>query len=307
MSAPLQPGAIVNSRYRIVRTLGSGSFGAVYLGVDLREKGAFWAIKEVLCGGILADRKELLESFRNEARMLGTLSHAGIPRIVDYFVAAGRGYLVMERIEGLTLEEIFLNNGRPLAEKEVLPWATQICTTLEYLHRQKPAIIYRDLKPANVMLTLEGRVVLVDFGIARFYDPGKNSDTVPLGTPGYSPPEQYGKDQTTPASDIYALGTTVYYLLTGADMAAYNFRFPPARTLNQDISERLEQVLERCMELNASYRFSSVDDLKCELLQCLHQCPAGKSLLKITGKWLKELKFPCFFRKTSQGSGKSGV
>ncbi len=305
MSAPLSPGAIVNSRYRIVRTLGSGSFAAVYLGADLREKGSFWAIKEVLCGGILADRKELLESFRNEARMLGTLTHPGIPRIVDYFVAAGRGYLVMERIEGLTLEDIFLNNGKPLLEKEVLLWAAQICTTLEYLHGLMPAIIYRDLKPANVMLTLEGRVVLVDFGIARFYDPGKNSDTVPLGTPGYSPPEQYGKDQTTPASDIYALGTTIYYLVTGADMAAYHFRFPPARALNQDISERLERVLERCMELNISCRYPTVAELKCDLLQCLQFGSTGKSLGEKYGKWLKELKLLCHFRKTSQGGGKS--
>jgi serine/threonine protein kinase, bacterial len=301
MSAPLQPGVIVNSRYRIVRTLGSGSFGAVYLGADLREKGSYWAVKEVLCGGIIVDRREFLETFRHEARMLSALSHAGIPRIVDYFITGGRGYLVMERIEGLTLEEIYQNNKKPLLEKEVLPWALQICTTLVYLHGHTPPIIYRDLKPSNVMLTLEGRVVLIDFGIARFYYPGRESDAEPMGTPGYSPPEQYKKDQTVPASDIYALGTTLYFLLTGADMAAYNFRFPPAPSLNPDISSSLGRVIERCLELKVADRYSTAAELKEMLLHCLEHGASGKGLIEKYGKWLRDLKFPRITRRTIPG------
>jgi len=277
---PIEVGSVINSRYKVVRLLGAGSFGAVYLGMDLREKGSLWALKEVVGNrAAFTDHSEFLLSFRNEARILMSLSHPGIPGIIDFFISGGRGYLVMERVEGLTLEEIAENNKNPLSEEEVIRWGVCVCDTLHYLHSHDPAIIFRDLKPSNVMLTMDERVILIDFGIARFYVPGKPSDTVPLGTPGYSPPEQYGRDQTTPASDIYALGTTMYYLLTLQDMASFKFKFPPVRTLNQQVSTRMEKVLERCLELNPECRFSSVVDLKQSLLEAKEGLEKPRGLL----------------------------
>jgi serine/threonine protein kinase len=296
MAAPLTPGMVVNSRYKILRLLGTGSFGAVYLGMDLREKGSVWAIKEVLGGGpALTDKKELLDSFRNEAQILTTLSHTGIPRIVDFFVNGGRGYLVMERIEGLTLEEIAENNKKPLDEKEVITWALQVCNTLEYLHSQRPPIIFRDLKPSNVMLTIDERIVLIDFGIARFYDPGKLRDTIPLGTPGYSPPEQYGKGQTTPASDIYALATTMFFLLSLKDMAAFNFKFPPLRSCKQEASPLLEQVLARAMSLHMQQRHQSMAEFRDDLSRIQESLQKEKNFLKKYGRFLSDIKLDRLF------------
>lgn len=278
--SPIEVGSVINSRYRVVRLLGTGSFGSVYLGMDLREKGSLWALKEVMGNrAAFNDHSEFLLSFRNEARILMSLSHPGIPGIIDFFISGGRGYLVMERVEGLTLEEIAENNKKPLREEEVIRWGLCICDTLHYLHTHDPAIIFRDLKPSNVMLTMDERVILIDFGIARFHIPGKHSDTVPLGTPGYSPPEQYGRDQTTPASDLYALGTTIYYLLTLQDMASFQFKFPPVRTLNAQISPLLEKVLARCLEINPACRYENAQDLKRSMLAAKEAGGRPKGLL----------------------------
>ncbi len=285
--SPIEAGSVINSRYRVVRLLGTGSFGAVYLGMDLREKGSLWALKEVMGNrAAFNDHSEFLLSFRNEARILMSLSHPGIPCIIDFFISGGRGYLVMERVEGLTLEEVAANNKKPLREEEVISWSLCICDTLHYLHTHDPAIIFRDLKPSNVMLTMDERVILIDFGIARFYDPGKRSDTVPLGTPGYSPPEQYGRDQTTPASDLYALGTTMYYLLTLQDMAAFKFKFPPVRTLNPQVSPLLEKVLSRCLEINPAQRYESARELKRDLSAARE---AGGRATGFLGRFLKKV------------------
>lgn len=301
MDTPLQPGMVVNSRYRIVRSIGSGAFGEVYLGKDLKLKGSLWALKEVMgIGPGYADRKEFLESFHNEAGILMTLDHAGIPRVVDYFISGGRGYLVMERIEGLTLEEIALNNKKPLDEKEVLTWALQICETLKYLHSHEPPIIFRDLKPSNIMLTIEERVVLIDFGIARVYSPEKSHDTVALGTPGYSPPEQYGKSQTTPASDLYSLGTTMFFLLTQADMAHFNFRFPPVREKNPEVSPQLERVLVKCLDLTPRERYQEAKELAGELQNILQGVSKGLGMLKKYGRILDSIKLDSVLRSRKQ-------
>lgn len=296
MDDPLGPGIIVNSRYKIIRSLGSGAFGEVYLGKDLREKGAIWALKEVFLSGMSTfDKNEFLNSFRNEAELLTTLSHPGIPRVTDYFITRGSGFLVMERVEGLTLEEIARNNKKPLAEIEVLSWALQICDTLEYLHSQDPPIIYRDLKPSNLMLTIEERIVIIDFGIARLYSPDRPQDTAPLGTPGYSPPEQYGKSQTTPASDIYSLGTTLYYLLTLKDMASFNFKFPPIGSQNPRISVQLGKTLAKCLEWSPGNRYQSARELKTELEGVMGSLAGGGGFLRKYGRYLKGIRLDRVF------------
>ncbi|MDQ7821696.1 MAG: serine/threonine-protein kinase [Candidatus Eremiobacteraeota bacterium] len=295
MAAPLQPGTVVNSRYRITRFLGSGAFGAVYLGMDLREKGAVWALKEVLGEGMEpGEKREVLESFRNEAAILTALSHRGIPRFTDYFITGGRGYLVMERVEGLTLEDIVKNNKKPLNEREVAGWAIQLCDTLEYLHRHDPPIIFRDLKPQNIMLTMEERVVLIDFGISRFYCPGKDTDTIPLGTPGYSPPEQYGRSQTTPASDLYSLATTLYYLLTLQDMASFQFRYPPVRAFNSGVSQGMEHLLAKCMAWDTKERYQSAAQVRGILCELTGK-PSENGSMKKYGVFLKEIRLESLF------------
>lgn len=288
----LEPGIVVNSRYRIIRFLGSGAFGAVYLGKDLKEKGLICALKEVRIKDFPAEeRKEIIESFHNEARILSNLSHKGIPRIIDFFFKDGKGFLVMERVEGITLEEILINNkNNPLPERDVLQWALQIAETINYLHLQKPPIIYRDLKPSNIMLSIDQRIVLIDFGIARLYNPTRFCDTIPLGTPGYSPPEQYGKDQTTPASDIYSLGTTLYYLLTSKDMASFSFNHPPVRTFNHCVSKEFEQVLKKCMEIKQENRYGNIEELKNNLAAILNSIYHMGTLKKLWNSLKKTIK-----------------
>ena len=176
MSQILSKNSVIRNRYKVLRLLGEGGMGAVYLVRDYKEKGATWAAKEFW---------HLHEHafFSREASLLMELSHKGLPRVVDYFTENEKNYLIMERIEGLTLENIVEKNGFFTSPGEVIPWIYQLCDILDYLHTRNPPIIYRDLKPANIMLDINKNIRLIDFGIARFYKPQKKKDTTPLGTP----------------------------------------------------------------------------------------------------------------------------
>ena len=202
---------------------------------------------------------EAAARFHQEARLLGSLHHPNLPRIYDAFSEYGRSYLVMDYIDGKTLLQLLKNAGkRPLPVAQVLDYATQLCDVLAYLHAQNPPIIFRDLKPTNVMVTENGHVVLIDFGIARFFKEGQAQDTVYLGSPGYAPPEQHGVSQTNPRSDLYALGATLHCCLTGRDPfhADDRFAFPPVRLLNPLVPIELDQLVQRLVSLlryNRSY------------------------------------------------------
>ncbi|HPZ10609.1 MAG TPA: serine/threonine-protein kinase [Candidatus Eremiobacteraeota bacterium] len=245
----LEKDSIIRNRYRVLRVLGQGGMGAVYLVRDHKEKGATWAAKE-----FWHSHEEKL--FSKEASLLMELSHWGLPRVVDYFTEYEKNYLIMERIEGLTFEDIVTKNGT-FIPREIYPWALQLCEVLHYLHTRNPPVIFRDLKPSNIMLNIDGKVRLIDFGIARFYEPQKLKDTTPLGTPGYSPPEQYGRGQTTPSSDIYSLGATMYFLLTGKDPAEFSFAFPRLREINKQICPDFDQIVMTCLELKPKNRYES--------------------------------------------------
>src|SRR5713101_4464900 len=203
------------------------------------------------------DLVEATNAFTREALMLASLSHPNLPRIYEQFTEMGRWYLVMDFIEGETLEE-YLNKAQagylPLAEVQDI--GIQLCTVLDYLHTRQPPIIFRDLKPGNVMRTLDGHLYLIDFGIARHFKPGQTSDTIPLGSPGYAAPEQYARmqAQTTPRTDMYGLGATLHQLITGNDPSQTPFKFAPMGLRVQAIPTGLETLVMRMVEMDADKR-----------------------------------------------------
>ena len=218
--------------------------------------------------------------FRREAALLAALRHPNLVEVIDHFSAPGvsgappKEYLVMECVAGETLDAFFRRSERTPAR--VLPVAVQLCAVLDYLHSRTPPIIYRDLKPSNVMIegatagsgSSGGRVKLIDFGIARFYKPGKQKDTTMMGTPGFAPPEQYGRGQTDARSDLFSLGVTLHVLLTGYDVEQSPWSYPPVRTLNPAVSPALENVIAKATAMNVADRYQSAAEMRAALLAC---------------------------------------
>jgi serine/threonine protein kinase len=238
--------------------------GAVYRVADLRLSRKPWALKEVTLGmncPMPATERELL---KQEAELLSRLDHPNLPRVVDFFERPDAGCLVMELVEGRTLEQQVKADG-PLTPEALIPIARQLCDTLEYLHGRQPPIIFRDLKPGNIMVTPDRKVKLIDFGIARRFAQGKGTDTVALGTPGYAAPEQYGKTQSDPRTDIYGLGATLYFALSGLDPADQDFPLKPLRALFPKLPQALSNLIERCTAVTPSARPASVAEVRKEL------------------------------------------
>ena len=257
----------LNRRYRIIKQVGKGGFGAVYMAADLPFGNRLVAIKEMSQSGLSQqDLIEATNAFTREALLLASLSHPNLPRIYEQFTEMGRWYLVMDFIEGETLEDYVNKNSRGyLPLDEVLYIGIQLCTVLDYLHTRFPPIIFRDLKPANVMRTPNGHLYLIDFGIARHFKPGQTADTIALGSPGYAAREQYSKaqTQTTPRSDIYSLGATLHQLLTGDDPSLMPFHFAPLHS--QHVPAALKTLIAQMVELDAMNRPSSMSYVKQEL------------------------------------------
>lgn len=269
------PGRLLHGRYRVERRLGEGGTGIVWLVADTREKGNVWALKELDFEGVAspAERAEAVALFERESDMLMRLSHPSLPQVVDRFAEGGRQYLVMERVEGPTLDQALKRRGAPMIEADVAAWAAQVCDVLAYLHGCVPPVVYRDLKPANIMLSVSGHVKLIDFGIARPLNPLRPGDTVAYGTPGYAPPEQY-LGNALPASDVYALGVTMYQLLTARDPQAADFRISPARQHNPAITTEMATLLSACTRTDAAAR-PRVDEVRAVLVR-LQARPRGR-------------------------------
>jgi serine/threonine protein kinase, bacterial len=246
-----------NGCYLVLKLLGQGGMGAVYLAEHTRLKGALLAVKEMSNAQLSpAERPQALAAFQQEAQLLATLHHPNIPRVSDTFSENGKEYLVMEYVNGETLgQKLEQNGGQPLPEKEVIPWALQLCDVLHYLHGRQPPIIFRDLKPANIMIDKQGQVKLIDFGIVRFFKQGQAQDTTKLGSPGYSPPEQYGQGQTEARSDIYALAATLHHLLTGQDPSLNPFKFQPPHQLNRQLSRTVGEALMKALSKKPADRW----------------------------------------------------
>jgi len=265
LPGPLEPGTVLQRRYQVDRLLGGGGMGMVYLARDQRLSNRPCAIKEMVDHFIDPQQRiEANEYFAREADTLAQLKHSAIPAISDRFDDQNRHYLVMEYVEGRNLEEEIALRGGPLPEGLVIDIARQLCDVLAYLHGLTPAIIYRDMKPSNVMLTGNGRVVLVDFGIARLFKAQRKGTMI--GTLGFAAPEQY-QGVADPRTDIYSLGATLHYVITGRDPEKFPpFSFPPVRELRPDISSNLAGAIDRALKYEMTDRPSSVQEFRDMLL-----------------------------------------
>jgi tetratricopeptide (TPR) repeat protein/tRNA A-37 threonylcarbamoyl transferase component Bud32 len=260
----LAPNRLLKGRYRLVRQVGKGGFGAVYQAEDTELGDRHVAIKEMSQRGLAPEQlATLTEAFKSEALLLAKLVHPNLPRIYEQFSEGGRWYLVMDYIEGQTLEH-YLNL---LAEgcvpiKTALQLGLQLASVLDYLHSRQPPIIFRDLKPSNIMLGPESQVYLIDFGIARLFKPGQAHDTLVFGSVGYAPPEQYGKAQTTVQSDIYSLGAVLHQMLSGHDPMLTPLAFAP---LGLSSLPGLEALITRMLEREPEKRPGSMLEVKQQL------------------------------------------
>lgn len=281
---PLSEGTVLNGRYEIVRKIGGGGMGAVYLASDKNLGGVLRAVKEMVQSYIEEDQQvKAVQDFKRESMLLTSLEHPSIPTIYDYFFDdnAHRFYLVMKYIAGgdLAARLRAAPEGK-LEEQEVVEWAIQIADVLDYLHNRQPPIVYRDLKPANIMLDgNSGKVMLIDFGIARWINKEEKGVTA-VGTMGYAPPELFSGN-VVPSSDIYSLGSTVFHLLTGADpqnnpLLIFDFeKNPKPRQINPRLSDQMESILMRSVEYNAEKRFSSAAELRTALTDHLSNLNSG--------------------------------
>jgi len=260
-TGPLEAGTVLQGRYKISRLLGGGGMGMVYLANDQRLANRPCAIKEMVDHFIdQAQRIEANEYFAREADTLAQLKHQAIPAITDRFELANRHYLVMEYVEGRNLEEELAVRGEPLPEGLVIDIARQLCDVLAYLHGLVPPIIYRDMKPSNVMLNSNGRVVLVDFGIARLFKAARKGTMI--GTLGFAPPEQY-QGLVDPRSDIYSLGATLHYVLTGRDPEKFPpFSFPPVRDLRPGVSSNLAGAIDAALAYEMDGRPARIQEFR---------------------------------------------
>lgn len=270
----LQPGHVLNQHYTVLDLVGHGGFGAVYKARDTRLNRDV-AIKEMnqdtLSG---ADLIKAVDSFKREAQLLAALEHVHLPKIYETFDEGGRSYFVMAFIEGETLEKRLENlNGQPLPVEEVLDIGIKLCSVLDYLHTHQPQqIVFRDLKPANIMLTRSGQLYLIDFGIARHFKPG-SKDTTKLGTPGYAAPEQH-QGRTVPASDIYGLGATLYHLLSGKEPELF-IQTPLKLNGTHPALIELEQLVMQMVQIDVQERPESAAKAK-ELLLRVYKMLKGQ-------------------------------
>ncbi|HEX6124724.1 MAG TPA: protein kinase [Pyrinomonadaceae bacterium] len=282
---PLSEGTILNGRYEIVRKIGGGGMGAVYLASDNNLGGVLRAVKEMVQSHIEEEQQEkAINDFKRESMILSTLDHPSIPTIYDYFYDAdeGRFYLVMKYISGGDLASRLRSapEGK-IDEGTVTEWAIQITDVLAYLHNQPSTIVYRDLKPSNIMIDgNSGRVMLIDFGIARSISQKEEKGVTAVGTMGYAPPELFSGN-VEPRSDIYSLGSTMFHLLTGADpqsnpLLIFDFqKNPRPRQINSQLSDQIERIIMRSVEYNAESRFKSTTEMKSVLEEHLVNLRSG--------------------------------
>lgn len=266
----LAEGTILQGRYRILGVLGAGGMSVVYKAQDLRFPKVMrvCAIKEMVNNATDPRvRALMIQNFEREASILATLSHPAIPQIYDYFVEGDRAYLVTEFVPGKDLEALLNESEGFFPEAQVIQWAVQICDVLTYLHTHKPQpVVFRDMKPSNIMLDDQGRIRLVDFGIAKTFQSGEKGTMI--GTEGYSPPEQY-RGIAEPRGDIYALGATLHHLLTKQDPRLeppFSFHKRPIHKYNPTVSAEFQEIINRALEYDIQKRFGSAEEMKRALL-----------------------------------------
>jgi outer membrane protein assembly factor BamB/tRNA A-37 threonylcarbamoyl transferase component Bud32 len=276
----LRKDTLLQKRYRVQGVIGVGGMGAVYKAQDLRFVNVqrICAVKEMINTATDPKVREMVvRNFEREASILATLSHPAIPQVYDYFTDGQRSYLVLEFVPGQDLEALLGNVEGFLREEKVVEWAIQLCDVLSYLHNHEPhPVIFRDLKPSNIMLDNHQRIRLVDFGIAKVFQSGIKGTMI--GTEGYSPPEQY-RGTSEPRGDIYALGATLHHLLSKQDPRLeppFSFHERPIHESNPTVSKELVEVLDKALEYDINKRWGSPDELKRAFLAL----PSARGLAK---------------------------
>lgn len=255
----LEIGSYIDGKYKILNKIGEGGSGSVYLAMN-EAANKTWAVKEVKKEDKDLETQTIFKnSLMMEIDLMKKLHHKYLPSIVDVITMDDSFLIVMDYVEGKSLDN-YLQNGA-CKQEDVIEWAKQLCDVLGYLHQCNPPIIYRDLKPGNIMLKANGEITLIDFGAAReFKQSSKSSDTVCLGTPGYAAPEQWGGNgQTDGRTDIYCLGTTLYHLLTGIEPKPAEMR--PIRQINPNLSSGLEDIILKCTQLKPEDRYQSCEEV----------------------------------------------
>ncbi len=262
----IAPNTIVGGRYKVVKPLGGGGMKLVYLAEDLRLASRRCALAEMVDSLTKPEmQRQAAAAFQREADMLAQLSNEHIPRIYDYFSERNHHYLVMEYIEGGTLDEELKRSGGKLDAARVTEIAMQVLETLAYLHGLSPPVIYRDLKPSNVMLAGTGQAKLIDFGIARHFQPLSNATMI--GTQGYAPPEQY-RGKVELRSDLYALGATMHHCLTGRDPSQEApFSFPPLNKLAPEVAPALATLVDQALEYDIEKRVATAQEFRRRLFE----------------------------------------
>ncbi len=262
----LQAGVMLQGRYQVLDTLGVGGFSSVYRARDMHFPTVtrLCAVKEMVHMNRDPKVQELATySFEREASILATLDHPAVPDVYDYFTEGDRGYLILEYINGQDLEAYLAENDSLIPADTVVDWALQLCDVLEYLHSHKPQpVVFRDLKPSNIMLDRHGRVRLIDFNIAKIFQTGLKGTMI--GTEGYSPPEQY-RGEASPAGDIYGLGASLHHILTRQDPRTeppFSFAERPVSSMNPTVPAALEAILNRCLAYDVSERYQRVSELR---------------------------------------------
>lgn len=255
----LEIGSLVDGKYKILNEVGHGGMSIVYLAMN-EKANKQWAIKEVRKDGV-KDFEVVKQSLVAETDMLKKLNHPYLPDIVDVIEDDDRFLIVMDYIQGNSLSKAIEEYGA-LPQDDVIHWAKQLCDVLGYLHSQNPPIIYRDMKPANIMLKPDGNITLIDFGTAREFKEKNLADTTCLGTMGYAAPEQFGgMGQTDGRTDIYCLGATLYHLVTGKTPCEPPYEIRPIREINPSLSGGLERIILKCTQPNPANRYQNAAEL----------------------------------------------
>lgn len=261
-------GTVLGGKYEILKKIGQGGMSVVYLAMD-SHLNKQWAVKEIKKGKN-QDTKTLLKSLQMEANILKMVDHPVLPRIVDIINYKGTVFVVMDYIEGRPMSEVLKLEG-PQPQEKVVEWAKDLCSALDYLHSMNPPIIYRDMKPSNIMLKPDGKVKLIDFGTAKEFDVESLADTTALGTRGYAAPEQFGDargrgiHKTDARTDIYSLGATLYHIVTGKNPSEPPYVIKPIREWNPILSGGLEKILNKCTMPNPEERYQNCAELLYDL------------------------------------------
>ena len=259
----LRIGDVVDGKYKIINKTGQGGMSTVWLAIN-EKVNKQWAIKEVKKTSTSATSQIIKQNLVTEANILRHLKHEHLPSIVDIFDQDDTFLIVMDYIEGRTLSDILKEQGKQ-SQEDVVDWSLQICSVLKYLHRLNPPIIYRDMKPGNIMLKPDGNIMLIDFGTAREYKGGQDGDTTFLGTRGYAAPEQFQGEQhhqSDARTDIYNLGATMYHLVTGKNPTKPPYEFLPIRRIDKTLSSGLESIILKCIANNPDDRYQTVEELE---------------------------------------------